>query len=375
MNARHLALGLVVVGGLFAAGCDDSTDGTSSSGAGDTCTPTTGCPTVATDCVGLVDNSGKSNFALRISSLEISKPAALTGQAVKGLLDDGVSINLGECKSELGTALFPTGAATGAFSWILNFDKTTNMLKTGGALPAENPADGYCFVDETIAGFAIKPLEVMAPVGADGKFEITMPADVVVPVFSDRTAAQVILLPLKSVRITAAQLTSNNNCIGKYNGAALGDNFCVGSVDAPKFITGAKLDGYATLEEADAVTVSQLNKSLCVLLAGDQGGHVHGRVRHEVQARRDGQDRAPRRLVLDHQHARRRDLPRRDEARGHVRRELGRDEAELPLTRPVRSTARVGAPSDRRAPALSLSAPGKPCSRRVEALRPRRATG
>lgn len=271
MKARLIACAGVVLGALFSTGCDDATDGTSTTtGAGETCTPTTGCPTIASDCVGLVDNSAKTNFALRISSLEISKPAALTGAAVKGLLDDGVSINLGECKSELGTALFPTGAATGAFSWILNFDKPTNMLKTGGALPAENPSDGYCFVDKTIDGFVIKPLEVMAPIDASGNFEITMPADVVVPIFSDRTAAQVILLPLKSVRITNAQLTSNNNCIGKYNGAALGENFCVGSADDPKFVTGAKLDGFATLEEADVVTVSQLNKSLCVLLAGDQ---------------------------------------------------------------------------------------------------------
>lgn len=272
MNARHLGGVVVALVSFSLAGCDDSgTDSGTTSGAGETCTPTTGCPAVApaADCVGLVDNAGKTNFALRISHLDIKSPTALTSATVKALLDDGVQINLGECKSENETLLFPTTPATGAFSWILNFDTTTNMLKTGGALPADNPADGYCFVNQTIDGFAIKPLEVSAPIDAGGKFQITMPSDVVVPVYSDRTAAQVILLPLKGVTITAATLSAGNNCIGTYNGAALGDNFCAASADAPKFIDKADLDGYATLEDADDVTVSQLKKSLCVLLAGD----------------------------------------------------------------------------------------------------------
>ncbi|MFO0616062.1 MAG: hypothetical protein U0414_25940 [Polyangiaceae bacterium] len=270
MNGRHFAFALVAVGALLSAGCDDSTNSSgTTSGAGETCTPTTGCPTAAPECVGLVDNTGKTNFALRISHLEITQPAALTTQTVKALLDDGVQINLGECKSENGTLLFPTTPATGAFSWILNFDTTAKTLKTGGALPAENPADGYCFVDKTIDGFAIKPLEVSAPIDANGNFEIAMPADVVVPVYADRTATTVILLPLKSVKITMAKLSNNNNCLGSYNGAALGDNFCAASADVPKFNDAATLVGFATLEDADAVTVSQLKKSLCVLLAGD----------------------------------------------------------------------------------------------------------
>lgn len=272
MNARHLGCLVVALVSFSLAGCDDSgTDSGTTSGAGETCTPTTGCPAVApaANCVGLVDNTGKTNFSLRIANLTISEPAALTSPVVKNLLDDGVQINLGQCTSENSTLLFPTTPATGAFSWILNFDTTTNMLKTGGALPAENPADGYCFVNETIQGFAIKPLEVSAPIDAGGKFQITMPSDVVVPVYSDRTAAQVILLPLKGVTITGATLTDGNNCIGTYNGAALGDNLCAASPGFPKFNASADLDGYATLEDADAVTVSQLKKSLCVLLAGD----------------------------------------------------------------------------------------------------------
>lgn len=272
MKARLFACGVVVLGGLASAGCDDSgTSGTTTGGV-DTCTPTTSCPTVATQCVGLVDNEGKTNFALRISHLSILKPTVLASAVVKTLLDDGVQINLLECSSEQGNKLFPGGPATGAFSWILNFDTTTNMLKTGGALPAENPNDGYCFVDTMIQGFTVKPLEVSAPIDAMGNFEITMPADVAVPVYSDRTAKEVILLPLKSVKISKAKVADSNNCIGTYNGANLGDNFCLGSEGAPTFIDGASLDGFATLEDADAVTVPQLKKSLCLLLTGDNTG-------------------------------------------------------------------------------------------------------
>jgi len=273
MNARHLGCALAVAALAFAsAGCDDSSTGstTTSSGGVDDCAPQgAGCPTVATDCVGLVDNAGKANFALRIAHLTIEKPEVLTEAAVKGLLNDGVQINLGSCQSSQANNLFPTGASTGAFSWILQFDTASNMLTTGGALPAEDPMGGYCFVNDTISGFPIKPLTVASTIGADGSFEITTPADVVVPVYSDRMKSSVILLPLKSVKISMAKLSDNNNCIGTYNGAALGDNFCIGSDSAPAFIDSASLDGFVTLEDADNVTVTQLNKSLCVILAKD----------------------------------------------------------------------------------------------------------
>ncbi len=277
MLSRSLALTIPALTALALAGCGDSSSstGTGSTGAsGGTCAPGEGCPAAKTDCIGLVDNSGKTSFALRISHLTVSKPTALTDPLVKSLLDSGVSINLASCKAQTTAAdpLFPSASdgITGSFSWILQFDTTTGKLKTGGAKPQADPTQGYCFVNETVQGFAIAPFEVDAPISG-GKFEITMPKDVTVPVYSDIKASSVILLPLRGVRIHDATISSDNNCIGTFNASGLlPSNSCLASSDTPQYIDGASLDGFVTLEDADKVAISQLNgKSLCLLLTGN----------------------------------------------------------------------------------------------------------
>ncbi len=259
---------------LALAGCGDSssTGGTTSTGAsGATCAPGQGCPAVTSDCIGLVDNSALGTFALRISHLSISKPAALTGAVVKGLLDQGISLNLPNCKSQSGDTIFPTTAQTGAFSWILEFDKATGKLRTGGAKPVEDPTGGYCFVNETVQGLPIAPLSMDAPISG-GMFQTAVPADVTVPVYSDRTAGTVILLPLRGLRIHDAKISSDDNCIGSYNKDKLqaGAQACLTSMDTPQFIDGASLDGFVELEKADGVKIDQLaGESLCLLLTGN----------------------------------------------------------------------------------------------------------
>jgi hypothetical protein len=260
---------------LALAGCGDSssTGGTSSTGSsGGTCAPGTGCPSVKSDCIGLVDNSGKSQFTLRMSHLTVQKPAALTDLLVKSLLDLGVSLNLASCNAETGDPLFPSASmgTAGAFSWLLQFDTTTGKLKTGGATPEADPTKGYCFVNSTVNGFNIAPFEVDAPISG-GKFAIQMPKDVVVPVYSDISATTVILLPLRGVRIHDATISSDNNCIGKFNASGLlPSNSCLPAMDTPQYIDGASLDGFVTLEDADKVLIDQLGKeSLCLLLSGN----------------------------------------------------------------------------------------------------------
>jgi hypothetical protein len=263
----HLA---VITPALFLAACGDSSSSTGTTSGGATCAPGDGCPTVQTDCIGLVDNSMASTYSLRISHLTIEKPAVLTDVVVKGLLDGGVSLNLPSCKAETGDPLFPMGSSLGAFSWLLQFDKSTNKLTTGGAYPEADPTAGYCFVKETIQGFPIQPLVVDAPVGSDGKFSIATPEDVVVPVYSDVMKSSVILLPLRQVTIHDATISSDHNCIGKQNPDLDPNNLCLPDSTTPPFVDDASLDGFAVLEDADKVAVDQLGgKSLCVILSGD----------------------------------------------------------------------------------------------------------
>src|SRR5687768_15319157 len=83
MNLRHLGFyGLFSVGALALAsscGDDKSSGSTSTSGTSGACAPEASCPAnaVKSDCVALVDNSGKDQFALRLSQLSVTAPAAL----------------------------------------------------------------------------------------------------------------------------------------------------------------------------------------------------------------------------------------------------------------------------------------------------------
>ena len=274
MLALRFAPFAAVATAMLSAGCGDSgsTTGTTGGNLG-TCTPGMGCPTVKSDCLGLVDNSNVTPYALRFSHLTISTPSVLTGPIVKTLLDGGVAINLPGCmaNNKPPSPFFPSTFALGTFSWILQFDKNAGTLTTGGAKPAADPTAGYCFVNETIQGFPIKPLVANAPVGADGKFSVTMPQNVSVPVYADAMATKVILLPLSQVTISGT-LSSDHNCIGKLNPMLDPNNNCDADATTPQFLDDGNLSGFAKLEDADNVSVSQLgNQSLCLILANDPG--------------------------------------------------------------------------------------------------------
>lgn len=259
---RVVALGVSVA--ALGCGDDTTTDGTTSGGG--TCAPGAGCPAVESECIALVDNTGKDKFALRITQLSLSRPAALTNQVITTLLAQGVTLNLPNCLSEAGPASLK---GDGMFSWVLEFDKASGMLRTGGASPEADPTQGYCFVNETIQNIPVSPFTVSAPIDGSGKFEIAMGMDVTVPIFQPNNAAT-ILLPLSKARIFNATISSDNNCIGKFNAEGLSpNNLCLPEDAAPRYIDGADLDGYVTLENADDVMVDALKQSLCVLLSAD----------------------------------------------------------------------------------------------------------
>ena len=272
--------GVVAASSLAGCGGDDtggSTGGTTTGGSGGECSPTDPtCTKVASECIALEDNKAKDKFGLRMSQLIVTQPAVLAAGFVAGIVRDGVTMNLDKC--------FLKGGGT--FNWLLEFDKATGKLRTGGAKPQQDPTAGYCFTQETVTqganSFDIAPIEIDAPIDASGMFSAATGADVIVPIYLDIEATNVVLLPLHEARIFNGMVSADNNCIGKFNtdGEAplTKSNLCLPDPDNGvfSFQNGGELDGYITLEEADTVIVSTLGQSLCVLLSGDPGQYGQG---------------------------------------------------------------------------------------------------
>lgn len=249
------------------AGCGGDETGTgatqgassSTTGGGAACSPKNPeCNQVKSDCIALVDNAGGGSVAVRMAQITITKPTVLGSGIVGNLVANGVQMNLDQCNL----------AGGGTFSWLLQFDTGTSKLKTGGAKPAADPFGGYCFVDESLGGIPIKPVEVDSGL-AGGSFSAKV-GDIVVPIYLDATASTYVLLPLKQGELSGT-LSADNNCVGKYNADTLDPaNSCLAEPpDTLAFTNAGKLDGFITLEDADTVIVDSLSQSLCVLLSGD----------------------------------------------------------------------------------------------------------
>lgn len=256
-------LGVVAAGGaIAAAGCGGSDDTTTPPpGDGDCAQIEPACQ--GGGCVALADNAGKTSFGLRMSQLTVTRPAALTTDIVDNIVGGGVRMNLETCRL--------TGLGT--FNWLLQFDTTAGMVKTGGALPRVNPREGYCFLNDTFGGTAIAPVNIATTTDATGAMSAEI-GDIQVPIFEDLTASGLpIILPLKGARVTQQVLSADNNCIGTYNAEGLLPvDRCLPSKDIPAFIDGATLEGYIILEDADQVLVADVNQTLCVLLGGTAAG-------------------------------------------------------------------------------------------------------
>lgn len=255
---------MVVVGSVAGCGGDDTSGAAATSGAD--CSPKAGCSDVESECVALADNSGKTKYALRMSQLVVTTPKVLAEGLVAGIVGEGVTLDREAC--------YLTGGGT--FNWLLEFDTATGKLRTGGAKPELDPTKGYCFVEETIAGVPVAPIEFDAAVDpATGSFSASGAiAKVHVPIYLDIEAqGEPVLLPLSQARMFNGTISGDRNCIGRFDVAGLTayNNLCFPDPDngVYTFENGAELDGFVTLEEADGVIVDVLNQSLCVVLSGD----------------------------------------------------------------------------------------------------------
>jgi hypothetical protein len=283
MRFANLILGLMGLSVAAAAGCGASNisgstggssssssaaSGNASSGAGTgACAPTSACQVADTTCLGLVDNTGKTKFGLRMSELDITAPSALASGTIPNIVATDVSLNEVACNLD----------GTGSFSWLLEFDTAAMTLKTGGATPTSSPTTGYTFesamITQGMTTFNVAPITYTGVMpDATGKFTATDGQTLIVPIFLSGSASDVVLLPLQEARITMGTLSKSQNCIGSYNVKGLQvSNNCQPSPTPPvvtQFIDGASVNGFMTLEQADSVIIAALNESLCALLAG-----------------------------------------------------------------------------------------------------------
>lgn len=247
-------------GGKSTTGDSGSTKGDgSASGA---CAPGAACTVADKTCLGLVDNSGKSTFGLRMSQLAIMKPAALSTGVVATVMTGAVTPDDKSCNLQ----------GTGAISWLLQFDTGTGSLKTGGALPPTDPTQGYAFVSTTVtqAGTSLQVAPVtLAGTISGGAFDNKAgTSTVILPLYLNPAGTQSIMLPLHALELQGT-LSSKNDCIGSYNAAGLSpSNSCQPDTTHPQYTNAGQGTGFIVLKEADGVVVPAIAQSLCVFLSG-----------------------------------------------------------------------------------------------------------
>lgn len=219
------------------------------------CAPTSSCTEVASpECLSLVDNSGKTDFGLRVAFFEPVKPAALASGLLKNLIQSGVQMSLSSCNL----------VGSGTINVLMRISQAGVTL--GGAVPVADPTAGYSFFEGNVGMVHVVPGSTSL-VNVEEGFE-TLPIDLVLPLFLDASATQTILLPLKRV-VVFGSLSADQNCLGSYNAEGLNpDNSCMPDEATPQFLAGGVVRGHITLEDADTIVISATNQTLCVLLGG-----------------------------------------------------------------------------------------------------------
>jgi hypothetical protein len=212
------------------------------------------------DCIGLAENSASTKFGLRMSNLTLTAPSGLTQGVVTTVLSSAIYANDPACNEP--------GVAT--FNWLLQFDTVAATLKTGGAKPVLDPAQGYAFDDEILAGTQVAPVTLPLFLDAAGIFSVTAGQAVNMPIFLDAMGKSAMVLPLSQAVFTKGELSADRNCIGHFNAAGLDpNNSCAPDATHPLFIDGASLEAMIFLEAADKVVIQALGETLCVLLSSN----------------------------------------------------------------------------------------------------------
>lgn len=246
-------------------------DGSENTCTGGICTTGTGCCKVeakcgdTTTCMPLADNAGKPAADFRMRRLTVVAPPTLATTFVQNVV-----INQGVDLAANGKGGTPACGESGdeGFNWLIRVNKTAGTMTTGGAPPPANSfIGGYCFFNSTVGGLPVQPETVKITYNGDS-FDSDPIPKLNVPIFVNGLLSAGVVLPLRSAVLKNVTVSDNNNCIGKFQAAAL-DKTCNEDVSqCLKWKTAGSLGGFITIEESDQVYVSPLAESLCVLLTG-----------------------------------------------------------------------------------------------------------
>lgn len=265
LAALALAAACTSVGGgetsSSGASSSSTSSSTSSSGEGPCDFPTCNA---GKNCFETWDNAASNGASLRISHITIMEPPVLSAGTVATIVAGALSPVLPTCE-------LPTG---GTFNWLIELDVATSTLTTGGATPVPDIFQGYGFFQGDLGGVPVTPATAPFTLDPGGALSISSPIDLDMPVFLDSTGAQFILLPLRSLALSAA-LSDDHNCVGdvSYEPPA----GCLPDDNHPIFHNGGHIDAHLLLEEADTINIaSGLNQSLCVLLSEDPSQYGDG---------------------------------------------------------------------------------------------------
>jgi hypothetical protein len=238
------------------------------------CTPADpSCLSQTSECLAVLDNAGAAAFGLRIAQVSFTKPTAFTVGLVKGAIASAILPSRPVCNLNGG----------GTFSWLLSYDSVAGTLKTGGALPGVNPPMGYTFADQIVqqgnVQLHVQPVTLTAPIDMACGVADTNSADVILPVYLDAMGANVIYMPLRKLRFAGVTVSGDHDCIGKYNAAGLDPaNACIADAAHPTYLDGGQAIALINLEDADAIPITAIGQTLCVLLSQNSAMYGDGAV-------------------------------------------------------------------------------------------------
>lgn len=253
------ALLLSAVPGCFDFNLGGSSSSSTSSG-GTACQaqPAAACP-IDHECLARTDNAKMSRYGLAVDGINLTTPPSLVAGVGNFLLDVSFEPDEPECNTG--------GGETSR--WLLVFDDANKTLTFGGATKA---IDGRIGFEERDVQQGGEKLHV-GPVTFDttvvsGELETTAKKDVVLPVVID-TSKPDMILPLHGVRLTGVKLSASHNCIGSFDTGVLAAQSGCGGISFPNnpLGRGAHVQGFITLEEADAVVIDFASQTLCAALA------------------------------------------------------------------------------------------------------------
>ncbi len=256
-------LAILAVGAALVAGCSSSSKKKSNSGG--SCKPTAAeCYAAGPDgpgneCLAKADNTG-SKYQLRVSQLQVASPVTLAAPFMQdSIITRKINFAQPACNQQ----------GEGNFNILFEFDTTAQTLTAGASAPQSligAPTKGTCFAKFTDQTSGIDVAPVTVPYTLSGDTYSASLDNWVLPIYIQSTLTSYALLPLHKITVTAT-LSSNHDCVGKYNA----DQLDPSSLCATEFpwTNGGSFDAYITVAEADTVDVADLGESLCVLMSGD----------------------------------------------------------------------------------------------------------